>query len=294
MSNGTSRKGKPSAGGDHGAATPTWNSWVAQGLPLPVHRKAGGRIHDPEWVGPRIQRHLELHPERPTGTQDHGVATSVEQHKIHRAPGPPPQITIDHRPMERGADGLPAKIHTTVSCQGKSGRVVTSLKNGAIIIEDAFLNQIPEEAQWVNASGQVVPQSRGMRLSAHINQKHAELLNVSPGDFGPKIKEVLIDNVIDRETLVQLCSPNGYRAITPRRDHLLTCHSVVYAQRAITSFGGVVKNPTIRSIGWRDMSPAEQTFYKPVANGNPKLPENLIIALECEVGRPGALPDRSR
>lgn len=57
--------GKRGTGKAIDPAASTWANWNAQGLPIPqIYRKlAGGRIHDAGWVVPRIQRHLELHPE---------------------------------------------------------------------------------------------------------------------------------------------------------------------------------------------------------------------------------------
>lgn len=60
--------GKGRGGGSTPKPQSTWESWQSQGLPLaPIFRKfagaKGSRLHDAEWVIPRVKNYLANHPE---------------------------------------------------------------------------------------------------------------------------------------------------------------------------------------------------------------------------------------
>lgn len=131
MESGHSSRGAPGRSEGNDGQRSTWSEWHERQLPLPpIYRKMrNGRVHDAEWVVPRIQRHLALHPESPEEETKHDDGEPAIARKIHRTPMGPP-----------GAMGPPSP---TMLVDSTLGQVVRLVSAGQVPQAWAAINRLP-------------------------------------------------------------------------------------------------------------------------------------------------------
>jgi len=139
---------------------------------------------------------------------------------------PPAGLTITDLPIDTDANGV-KRITTVVQAGSEQGHVTRSYDPATrkLIMEEAFLDRIPDTQQWVDVDGQ------RMRLQTFLTLRQMRALGVGFGE----LRTVKMSTIQNALAVMQL--DQALRNGTPLDRAVLETHSVQYAQRTIQPAG---------------------------------------------------------
>jgi hypothetical protein len=139
---------------------------------------------------------------------------------------PPAGLTITDLPIDTGPDGV-KRITTVVQSGTNQGHVTRAYDPATrkLIMEEAFLDKIPADQQWVDVDGQ------RMRLQTYVTLRQMRALGVGFGSL-ETVKMSTIQNAL---AVMQL--DQALKRGVPLDQAVLQTHSVQYAQRTLVPAG---------------------------------------------------------
>jgi hypothetical protein len=168
-----------------------------------------------------------------------GKAVEIDTGKAGEGPGPgeggyqavdtarpPAGLTITDLPIETQPDGV-KRLTTVVQSGGDSGHVTRAYDPATrkLIMEEAFLDKIPADQQWVDVNGQ------RMRLQTYLTLRQMRALGVGFGE----LKTVKMSTIQNALAVMQL--DQALKRGVPLDQAVLDTHSVQYAQRTLIPAG---------------------------------------------------------